>query len=234
MLIELLMAAAMTAPPTGDAAALRAKDQALLDAIAPGDRALWNQTLTADAVYIDENGTVFDRKQYLDGLKPLPPQASGKLTIVEYHVSFQRGVALVWHRDDERETFHGIRLRAQYLMSETWVRGPGGDWKLAMVHAYVVAPDPPAITLPLSAASALVGRYRAASDLSLSIKRAGAALTISFNGGKPQPLLAETPDVLFQPGRPRTRFLVELGSDGKISALIERREGEDLIWRRLD
>ncbi len=37
-------------------ALLRAKDQALLDALAPGDRKVWEDALARDAVYVDENG----------------------------------------------------------------------------------------------------------------------------------------------------------------------------------
>ena len=52
---------------------LRADDQALLDAIAPGDKAVWERLLAQDAVYVDENGAVMHRAQFLAALKPLPP-----------------------------------------------------------------------------------------------------------------------------------------------------------------
>jgi len=56
---------------------LRAADQALLDAIAPGDRAVWERLLAKDAVYVDENGAVLRRDQFLAALKPLPAGSSG-------------------------------------------------------------------------------------------------------------------------------------------------------------
>jgi hypothetical protein len=51
--------AAAAADPAVDL--LRGKDQALLDAIAPGDRKVWDTALAPDAVYVDENGVIMNR-----------------------------------------------------------------------------------------------------------------------------------------------------------------------------
>ena len=143
---------------------LRAKDQALLDAITSGNRTLWDNALAPEAVYVDENGTIMPRAEYLKQLDPLPPGISGTLAITDYQIRCDGDVALVIHKDDEHEDYHGIALHANYLMTETWVRR-SAQWKLAMVHAYVVAVDPPPITFPPSKLDEYVGRYRAAPGL---------------------------------------------------------------------
>src|SRR5579864_2342192 len=74
---------------------LRAKDQALLDAIAPGDRKVWDDVLASNAVYVDENGAVMNRAEYLKQLEPLPPGASGTLRIASYSASFSGDLATV-------------------------------------------------------------------------------------------------------------------------------------------
>jgi hypothetical protein len=51
-----LGASAADAAPSKLVMQLQSKDQALLDAIAGGDRATWERTLTPDAIYVDENG----------------------------------------------------------------------------------------------------------------------------------------------------------------------------------
>ena len=57
MIVALALAAALgAASPAGLADELRARDQALLDAFAPGDRAIWEKALWSDATYVDENG----------------------------------------------------------------------------------------------------------------------------------------------------------------------------------
>lgn len=98
-------------PPSALAQLLRAKDQALRDAIAPGDRAPWDRALTADAVYVDENGMIMRRRECLQALQPLAPGASGRIAIVNYDLQQYGDMALVIHRDDERENYHGHALR---------------------------------------------------------------------------------------------------------------------------
>ena len=221
--------AAACAPPT--ATALRARDQALLDAITSADRALWDRTLTPDAVYVDENGTIMTRKAYLDDLRPLPPNISGKITITDYQLRLAGGAALVIHRDDEREDYHGLALRAGYIMTETWVC-QAGAWKLAMVHAYVERADPPTIAVPEADLNAYVGHYVAAPDLAWDIRRAGDHLT-GQRPGRPANILAfEARDLAFVPGEPRERRLFQRDSAGRVTGFIERREGEDILWTR--
>jgi len=59
---------------------LRTQDQALLDAFAPGDRKVWDHALAADAVYVDENGAIMSRSEFLKQLEPLPAGASGNMS----------------------------------------------------------------------------------------------------------------------------------------------------------
>jgi ketosteroid isomerase-like protein len=230
MLFALLALAAVTAQPPASASRLRALDQALLDAIAPGDKAPWDAALTPDAVYVDENGRILSRAEFLKALVPLPPGASGHIAITDYEADIDGDTALVRHRDDERELYHGQPLHARYLMTETWLRRAGA-WKLAMVHAYVVAVDPPAMILPATALDAFVGDY-ALSDLTYTVRRQGDHLAGAQSGGAFQPLLAETPDVFFQPGHPRTRMIFQRDAEGAVARLIDRREGEDLVFLR--
>jgi hypothetical protein len=233
LLIAAILAGASPAAQNPDAlaAALRTKDQALLDAIATGHKDIWERTLTPDAVYIDENGAVMDRGAYLASLVPLPRGASGHLTIVDYRLHRFGDTALVVHWDDEREDYHGVPLHADYLMSETWLR-MDNDWRLAMVHAYVVAVDPPSVPLPPGTLESYAGNYKAGEDLTYSIQRQGDHLVAGRTGGAMRPLLAEAPDLLFTPGQPRLKRLFQRDAGGRVVGFIDRREGEDIVWRK--
>ncbi len=212
---------------------LRADDQALLDAIAPGDKAVWDRLLSRDAIYVDENGAVMKRAQFLSALKPLPAGSSGHIAIVDYQAIIHGQVALVVHKDDERENYHGIPLRADYLMTETWVK-EGAGWRLALVHVYVVAKDPPAIKTEPNLLAQYEGRYRAAPDLSYVIRREGDHL-IGERQGLPSVTLAqESADVFFVPGHPRDRKIFRRDAANKIVDFVDRREGEDLVFVRGD
>jgi len=210
---------------------LRADDQALLDAIAPGDKAVWDRLLAKDAVYVDENGAILHRDAFLAALKPLPAGSSGHIDIVQYEATIRGNVAWVIHKDDERENYHGIPLHADYLMTETWVK-EDGEWRLALVHAYVVAKDPPAISSPAKTLDEYAGRYRAAADLSYVIRREGDHLIGERQGLPPVTLAQEATDVFFVAGRPRDRKIFRRGADNRIVDFVDRREGEDLVFIR--
>jgi hypothetical protein len=172
------------------------------------------------------------RDEFLKELQPLPAGASGNISIIDYAVQLHGDAALVIHRDDERENYHGQQLHAEYLMTETWLK-KSGAWKLALVHVYVVAKDPPAVAIPGAALDEYVGRYTAAQDLLYVIRRDGDQLEGGREGGRLHPLLAESPDVFFVAGQPRTRMIFRRNAVQKIDAFVDRREGEDLLFSRI-
>jgi len=211
---------------------LQEKDQALLDAVAAGDRAIWERTLTTDAIYVDENGTTMTRAELLKDFEPLPPGISGQIRIVDYKVQQLGDTALVIHRDEEHENFYGHALLASYLTTDTWVRR-NGEWKLAMVHVYAVNVDPPSVSLPATVLDDYVGRYSASPELVWVIAREGDHLVGGREGRPPKPLLVEMRDLLFVPGAPRSRKIFQRDDQGRVTGFIERREGEDIPWKRM-
>ena len=234
LILPLLFALALQMPAgTTDKTTevLRAKDQALLDAIAPGDKKVWDQALSADAVYVDENGAIIDRAEFLKQLEPLPAGASGELKITDYAVHIDGDLATVIHTDDEQENYHGQMLAARYLTTETW-RRDGGEWKLYMVHTYAVMKDPPAISLPAQELQQYAGRYVGGTDLVYLIQWDGKQLVGGRQGRPMKPLEVEVRDVLFNPGQPRIRKIFQRDVSGKITGFVDRRESWDLVWHR--
>ena len=212
---------------------LRKKDQALLDAIAPGDRKVWEAALASDAVYVDENGVTMDRAEFLKQLDPLPAGASGSLHIDTYSARVSGDLATVIHTDNEEENYHGQVLKARYLMTETW-RFEGGEWKLHMVHAYAVLKDPPAVDASLRKNfRSMSARYSGGKDLEYVIQWDGKQLLGGRAGRSLTPLLVELRDVLFVAGQPRTRKIFQRDEKGSVTGFVDRREGEDLRWRRV-
>ena len=211
---------------------LRAKDQALLEAIAPGDKKVWDDALAPGAVYVDENGAVMNRSEFLQQLQPLPAGASGTLKITTYTAHISEDLATVIHVDDEQENYHGQKLAARYLTTETW-RRDGDEWKLYLVHVYAVPKDPPAITLPAKELEQYVGRYSGGQDLVYVIKFDGQRLIGGRQGSSMKPLDVEVRDVLFIPGQPRIRKIFQRDEHGKITGFVDRRESWDLVWKKV-
>jgi hypothetical protein len=229
----LVLSLAMPLPSAMDVSQeLRVRDQALLDAFAPGDVKVWDAALAANAVYVDENGQVMSRAEFLAQLQPLPKGASGTIKISKYSAEVSGDVATVVHTDDETEDYHGQHLTAQYLTTETWQRQEG-VWKLLQVHAYARLHEPKPITLPSAELDGYVGRYSAAPDLIYMVRREGDHLVGGREGRPPAPLLAEARDVFFVSGQLRVRKIFERDDQGKITGFVDRREGEDLLWKRM-
>ena len=233
LILALFLGMLPQAAPTTDQtiALLRAKDQALLDAIAPGDKKVWEEAMAADAVYVDESGAILNRGAFLDQLNPLPAGVSGKLKISNYQARVIGDLATVIHLDDELETFHGQNLTAQYLTTETWHRDDD-DWKLYLVHTYAVLKDPPAITLPEKELRQYVGEYSAAPDLVYEIRWDSQRLVGGRKGSSMKPLDVEVRDVLFVPAQPRIRKIFQRDERGRINSFVDRRETWDLVWKK--
>ena len=232
LLLFIASPAAQATPPSDPTQELRALDQSLLNAIAPGDVKTWDAVLAPNAVYVDENGEIIHRADFLKQFQPLPKSSSGNIQIVNYETYPSGDTVSVIHRDDETELFHGQHLTATYLMTESWQR-QNGNWKLLMVHSYSVLKEPKSIALPPAALDAYVGRYSAASDLMYTIRREGDHLVAVREGRPDVPLLAEAPDVFFVRGQLRNRKVFTRDGSGRVTGFADRREGNDLVWKRL-
>lgn len=212
---------------------LRAQSQALVDAVSSGDRAVWDRLMAPDAVYADESGGVSTRAQMLDQVTPLPTGVSGHIEVDDDYRITTSGddVAVAVFHLNEFETFHGQKLTARYLMTETWVRRDGG-WKVLATHSYAALKAPPAIALPPARLDDYAGRYAAAPDLVYVITRDGDHLVGGREGKAAKPLAVEIADVLFAPDALRTRKIFRRDATGRVIGFVDRREGEDIVWRR--
>jgi hypothetical protein len=156
---------------------------------------------------------------------------SGSITVTDFSVQVYGRVAVTTYVDDEREGFHGQELHAQYRETDTWIRESAG-WKLIGAQALALQEDPPHVELSDEILNSYVGRYRAAPDYVYAIARDSAGLVGRVNEGGPQRLLAELQDVLFVPGQPRVRKLVQRNAAGAVTGFVSRREGRDVVFTR--
>jgi hypothetical protein len=77
-----------------------------------------------------------------------------------------------------------------------------------------------------------VGTYQLAPGVTLNVSRERAQL-YPKRGDAPQTILQpESPDLFFRPGI-EGRRLFHRNDSGKVDALIDRRNNEDLIWNKL-
>ena len=238
ILCALGFAAVLAVRPSGAAdqtaveSELRRDTQALLDAIAPGDVPVWDRLLDPSAIQVDENDAVRDKKQILADLQPLGPGLKGRLDIDDFRAVVFGDVAVVTHEDAEYLDYHGQVLHSRFRMTDTWRKTSAG-WRQIASQVLAVQQDPPAMPVAPGALCAYAGRYALTDDIVAIVSCKDGHLAVARPGKPERTFLAETPDVFFEPGQPRTRRIFQRGADGKITSFVDRREERDIVWKRI-
>src|SRR5262249_36859970 len=121
-----------TAGPVSPAvsAELRRLTQSLLDAIAPGDKAVWQRLTHEDFIHVDENDTVRTKAELLKELDPLPAGLEGHLAIADWKASQHGDVVVVTHEDDETLMYYGQLIKSRFRSTDTWKQFKGRRWQL--------------------------------------------------------------------------------------------------------
>lgn len=214
------------------AATLRRATQALMDATAPGERAVWAHYTGERFVYVTEDNEVKTRAQVLEDLTPLPPGYAGWITVESFECRDFGVFAVTTYVIDEHEIIEGQTLHARYRSSDTWRRTAAG-WRLAAVQVFAVPQDPPRSTSGAVPLADYEGEYGLGAATRQNIRSDGDHLVAERAGRAPQLLLPESADVFFTPGRPRSRRIFTRTPGGEVSGFADRREGVDLIWTRV-
>jgi len=224
------------AGPAGSAAntsaVLQRATQSLADAVAPGERAVWERYTDPAFTYVTEDNEVKSRAQVLADLQPLPPGYAGWIVVEEFRCADFGRFAVTTYVMNEHETVEGHELRARYRASDTW-RATAGGWRLVAGQVYAIPLDPPREELASAQLVQYEGLYTLSAASRQTIRRDGDHLVAERTGRAPQLLLPESGDVFFTPGRPRTRRIFMRAPDGHVSGFADRREGTDLVWTRV-
>ena len=213
----------------GTEAELRRMTGELLGAVASGDWAVWDKYLDDSMVYTSEDGRTLTKSQLKAEIKPLPPGFSGTIEVESAEVHLYGDAAVVSHEDLERENVFD-----QKLVTDTWIR-KGGRWRLVASQVLVRLQDPaPASLVDRRVWADYAGRYDLSPSVSFVVTREGDRLFGQRTGRAKQELLPETETVFFNAGAPRTRKIFARDAAGKVVRIIDRRDGRDLLWTRVE
>ncbi len=211
---------------------LRVNTQALLDAIAPGDTAVWNRLLDSAAIQVDETDVVRGKSEILAALSPLPPGLVGHLTIDDFRVVVHGTVAVVTHEDAEYLDYHGQVILSRFRMTDTWLAERAG-WREVASQTMAVQQDPPSIHLDHATLCSYAGRYAMTDSIVATIQCAGDSLIVHRQGRPDRGFLPEARDAFFERGQPRTRRIFQYDAQGRVVGFVDRREARDVIWKRV-
>lgn len=211
----------------------RKTTQTLFDALATGDKSLWEKVLAGDCLYTSETGEVLDREKFLAELRPLRAGFSGHIRIED--MTFRDlGTATVAHYlVNEWEDVFGQKLHTKYLVTDTW-RRDGREWKLAASQTTVVPRDLGPVPVDKSGWPKLVGEYR----LSPRDERPYHVYLrdgVLYGGGDAKSateLIPLSPLVYFQKGSIHTMIFVP-GADGAIREVREEHKFNEVVMQRV-
>ncbi len=207
------------------------RTQELVDSVAGGDKRPWKKYLAEDCMYFDERGTNMDKAALVKSVEGLPAGYSGSIKIVRAQSRILEDVAILSYDLDETETVFGQVEKARYHSTDTWVRR-NGEWQIMAGQVLRYYEDPAPGKVETKKYKEYVGTYEIAP---------GDTMTVSMNdenlymqrGNRPKgELVPEAIDIFFTKGV-EGRQLFGRGADGKVDALIQRRNNEDVVWKKV-
>jgi hypothetical protein len=205
------------------------RTQELYDAVVPGNQAPWKKYFADDCIFADEKGRIFDKTKLVADITPMPAGYSGSIKIDQAQSRIIGETAVLSYDLDETETIFGQNLKARYHVTDTWLRR-NGEWQIIASQAHRYYEDPAVGAADPKKLSNFVGTYELGPGQIRTITLDGDKLFVERKGKK-EPLFPETSDLFFRKDV-EGRILFRVDATGKIDALIDRRNNEDVIWRK--
>jgi hypothetical protein len=220
----------------GDPAAITQEElvrrtQELFDAVVPGNKEPWQKYFADDCIFADEKGRNFNKTQLVADITPLPKGYSGTIKIVKPKSVIHGDTAILSYDLDETETIFGQKLTARYHVTDTWLRC-NGVWQIASSQAMRYYEDPAVARIDSKKFADFNGTYELASGQIRRVFSEGENLYVE-RSGKREELLPEGSEIFFRKGV-EGRILFRYADSGKVDALIDRRNNEDVVWRRVN
>jgi Domain of unknown function (DUF4440)/Domain of unknown function (DUF3471) len=207
------------------------RTQELVDSVAGGDQAPWKKYFAEDAMFFDEKGTNMNKQALVASITPLPAGHSGTIKVEKAQSHIERTVAILSYDLDETEIIYGQTEKARYHETDTWMRR-NGQWQIVAGQVLRYYEDPAPGKVDHKKFAEYVGTYELAPGDRLTISRDGQEL-YRHRGDQPKgELIPEATDIFFRKGV-EGRILFRHADTGKVDALIDRRNNEDVIWKKI-
>ena len=228
--ILLLVTSAIAAEPAITEQELVRRTQELYDAIVPGDQTPWKKYFADDCTFSDEKGRTFDKSKLVADITPLPKGYSGAIKIENVISRIIGDVAILSYDANETETIFGQELHARYHTIDTWLRR-NGQWQIIASQTHRYYEDPTLGKADEKKFPDYVGKYELAPGQTRTVTSENGKLFVEGKGKKEE-LLPESSDLFFRKGV-EGRILFRYDNAGAVDALVDRRNNEDVVWRKI-
>ena len=205
-------------------------EQNLMDAL-PGDTSIWAKYLDEDWYIINENGTGYHKKEFLKTFGPFPKGFSGRINVTYPVLTFHDKFAIIHYVADEYEEIFGQQLHTSYATADTYYQ-TADSWKMIGSQVFEIPRLPAATTLKPSILKSYTGNYRLSDSTVARVFIEHDTLFIEKKG-KREALLPETLNVFFRKTDARGRKIFVTNDEGQ-KLMLERRNGIDLVWKKVN
>lgn len=205
------------------------RTQELYDAVVPGNQEPWKKYYADDCVFADEKGRQMDKTKLLADLSPMPKGYSGAIKVVRPLSRIFQNVAILSYDCDENETIFGQQLTARYHTVDTWLRR-NDRWQIICSQTMRYYEDPAVGKAEPARFPAFSGTYELAEGQTRKVFAEDGNLFVERKGKREQ-LYPESPEIFFRKGV-EGRILFRTAASGEVDALIDRRNNEDVIWKK--
>ena len=226
LISNVALAAAADDAITQDELVRRTQD--LYNAIVPGNQEPWKKYFGDDCIFADEKGRLMDKTALVADITPMPAGYSGTIKVANVKSRIYADTAVLSYDCNETETIFGQNLTARYHTTDTWLRR-NGAWQIIASQAHRYYEDPAIGQADPKKFADFAGTYELAPGQTRIVSADSDKLFVERKGKKEQ-LFPETSELFFRKGV-EGRILFRRDDRGKVDALIDRRNNEDVVWR---
>jgi hypothetical protein len=206
------------------------RTQELFDAVAPGNAEPFKKYFADDAMFFDEKGRDMDKAALVKDIQPMPKGYSGTIKLVRPKSHIEGNLAILSYDLDETETIFGQNLTARYHETDTWMRREG-KWQIIAGQVLRYYEDPAPGKADTSKFPPYAGTYKLGPERTMTISVEDGHLYATRNGRPREELIPEASDIFFRKGV-EGRMLFGHGDGGKVISLIDRRNNEEVVWKK--
>ena len=206
--------------------------QELYDAIAVGNKAPWEKYVADDLIYTDENWQILTKKDLLDGLRPLPKGYSGSIRIANVRSRINVDSAVLSYRAVEEEFIFGQKLAPIYLVTDTYFKR-NERWQMIASHVIVIPSERTPVAVSPEAYKLIAGQYELTTGVIYNITIEGTKLMGQRTGRDKEELLPADVSTFFRKGTIRGEKVFVRDASGRVTAMLDRRENNDLSWKKI-
>jgi hypothetical protein len=210
---------------------LTRQTQELFDAIISGNQEPWKKYYADDCIFADEKGRTLDKSKLVADITPLPAGYSGSIKIGNAQSRLIGDTAILSYELNETETIFGQELHARYHTIDTWLRR-NNVWQIIASQTHRYYEDPAIGEVDPKKFAEFADTYELAPGQTRVVTAEGDQLFVERKGKKEQ-LLCETPEIFFRKGVEGRILFRHDKQKGEVTALIDRRNNEDVVWRRI-